>query len=273
MHRRAVPVFFHKSWKQHHRPHLITKTNTHVHYPCGIFDHSVGLDQCGVACELCGQWFHAGCQHITSRSYEHLGRSDVTWHCVICANANHSSIAYDLHGLSLTQHNITSTADSSLDTNSDSPFHPYHTSTPSRASKQDKHARRPLRFLSVNCQSIVGKVAEFDNLIHTLRPDVILGTESWLTPSHTTAEIFPRGFNIYRRHRPSKSGGGVFIAVSRRKLLGNAWTDYRLRNHMGKGKTTGTTNAVGLLLLPPTYRRLKQNEGLCGICPPCLQYK
>ena len=123
--------------------------------------------------------------------------SDVTWHCVICANANHSSIAYDLHGLSLTQHNITATADLSLDTNSDSPFHPYRTSTQSRASKQDKHARRPLHFLSVNCQSIVDKVAEFDNLIHTLRPDVILGMESWLTPSHTC-----------------EGGGGVFIAVS-----------------------------------------------------------
>ena len=104
-----------------------------THYPCGICDHSVGWDQCGVACESCGQWFHAGCQNISSKSYEHLGRSDVTWHCVICANANHSSIAFDLHGLSLTQHNTTS--DSSQNTNLDSPFHPYHTSTPSRASK------------------------------------------------------------------------------------------------------------------------------------------
>ena len=66
----------------------------------------------------------------------------------------------------------------------------------------------------MNCQSIVGKVAEFDNLIHTLRPDVILGTESWLTPSHTNAEIFTRGFNIYNRDKPSQGGGGVSIAVS-----------------------------------------------------------
>ena len=35
---------------------------------------------------------------------------------------------------------------------------------------------------------------------------------------------------------------------------------YRLRNPVGEGKTTGTTNAVGLLLLPPPYRGLKQYE-------------
>ena len=60
-----------------------------THYPCGICDHSVGWDQCGVACESCGQWFHAGCQNISSKSYEHLGRSDVTWHCVICGTEPH----------------------------------------------------------------------------------------------------------------------------------------------------------------------------------------
>ena len=81
-------------------PHL---QDEDTHYPCGICDHSVGWDQCGVACESCGQWFHAVCQNITSKSCEDLGRSDVTWHCVICANANHSYIAFDLHGLSLTR--------------------------------------------------------------------------------------------------------------------------------------------------------------------------
>ena len=106
-------------------------------YPCGICDRSVGWDQRGTACESCGQWFHAGCQSINSGSYDLLGRSDVTWHCVICANANYSSVAFDLHGLSTTQHNLTS--DSSLNSNLDSSFHPPHTSSPSRASTLDDH--------------------------------------------------------------------------------------------------------------------------------------
>ena len=152
-----------------------------------------------------------------------LGRSDVTWHCVVCANMNYSTIAFDLHGIAqdtihpcqvseIISPNISKASISN-------PFNPLHTSTPSRASKQDKHSRRPLRFINVNCYSIVGKVAEFSNLLQATRPDIIVGTESWLTKSHTDAEIFPRGFTVYRRDRPpgerdKDTGGGIFILVS-----------------------------------------------------------
>ncbi|XP_076434604.1 uncharacterized protein LOC143274619 [Babylonia areolata] len=180
---------------------------------------SVTWDQRGAACESCGLWFHAECQHIGSGSYDLLGRSDVTWHCVVCANANYSTIAFDLHSVGATHLSQVSEIDSSNSSNINSPFNPLHTSTPSRASKQDKHSRRPLRFLNVNCYSIVGKVAEFSNLVQAIRPDIIVGTESWLTQYHKNAEIFPRGFAIYRRDRPpgewgKESGGGVFILVS-----------------------------------------------------------
>ena len=194
-------------------------------YPCGACDRSVTWDQRGVACESCGQWLHAECQHIDSGSYDLLGRSDVTWHCVVCANANYSTIAFDLHGIAQDTIHPSQVSEITSPNNSkasiSSPFNPFHTSTPSRASKQDKHSRRPLRFLNVNCYSIVGKVAEFSNLLQATRPDIIVGTESWLTKSHTDAEIFPRGFTVYRRDRPpgewdkdNGGGGGIFILVS-----------------------------------------------------------
>ncbi|XP_076448236.1 uncharacterized protein LOC143284959 [Babylonia areolata] len=171
--------------------------------------------------ELCS-WFHAKCQDIGSGSYDLLGKSDVTWHCVVCANASYSTIAFDLHGVGTThlcEISDSRHSDTSNCSNINSPFKPLHTSTPSRASKQDKHSRRPLRFLNVNCYSIVGKVAEFSNLVQATRPDIIVGTESWLNQSHSNAEIFPRGFNIYRIDRPpgewdKENAGGVFILVS-----------------------------------------------------------
>ena len=195
-------------------------------YPCGACDRSVIWDQRGVACESCGQWFHAECQHIDSGSSDLLGRSDVTWHCVVCANANYSTITFDLHGIAQDTIHPSQVSEIISPNNSkasiSSPFNPLHTSTPSRASKQDKHSRRPLRFLNVNCYSIFGKVAEFSNLLQATRPDIIVGTESWLTKSHTDAEIFPRGFTVYRRDRPpgewdkdnGEGGGGIFILVS-----------------------------------------------------------
>jgi hypothetical protein len=39
----------------------------------------------------------------------------------------------------------------------------------------------PLRILVVNCQSIKNKKQELDNLVETSKPDIMIGTESWLS--------------------------------------------------------------------------------------------
>ena len=67
----------------------------------------------------------------------------------------------------------------------------------------------------LNCQSIVNKKHEFHILIDTHNPDIVIGTESWLTKEHLTSEIFPSslGYTIFRRDRQKGKGGGVFILV------------------------------------------------------------
>ena len=196
-------------------PALTTNVpDENTRYPCGTCDESVTWSQRGVVCETCGQWFHLGCQDLdlNSREYENLDSSDISWNCVICANANYSSTAFDLFGIDNTE---VSNEISLCSINSDSKFNPLHSSTPSRSSRQDKHTRRPLRFVNVNCQSIVGKTAELANLAHSLKPDIIFGTESWLASKHHNAEIFPKGYSIYRKDRPDHThGGGIFLAVS-----------------------------------------------------------
>lgn len=51
-------------------------------------------------------------------------------------------------------------------------------------------------------------------LLESTRPDVILGTESWLSDKIHSKEIFPDslGFNIIRRDRKGDPHGGVIIA-------------------------------------------------------------
>ena len=39
----------------------------------------------------------------------------------------------------------------------------------------------PLVLLQVNCRSICNKISEFWNLIDTYKPDVVIGTRSWLS--------------------------------------------------------------------------------------------
>ena len=64
----------------------------------------------------------------------------------------------------------------------------------------------------MNFQSIYSKRAEFWSILDATKPDVIFGCETWLKSSITNGEIFPPGYDIYRRDR--KDGyGGVLLAV------------------------------------------------------------
>ncbi len=47
-----------------------------------------------------------------------------------------------------------------------------------------------IRLLQVNCRSIKNKEIEFWNLVEACDPDVIIGTESWLTEEIANSEIF-----------------------------------------------------------------------------------
>ena len=51
-------------------------------------------------------------------------------------------------------------------------------------------------------------------MITSLQADVVIGNESWFDPSIKSSEVFPDGFNSYRRDRPGGRGGGVFLLVS-----------------------------------------------------------
>jgi len=173
--------------------------------PCGICDLPVTWSMLGISCDTCGLWFHIDCQNINTSSYDRLGGEDVAWTCAFCKSNNYSLTPFDLHP-------YTTVNSLSFSSDVDAPFDPLHSSTPTRQSKQDKHTNRPLRVLNINFQSARGKVAEIHNLLLSTKPDILIGTETWLDQEINTCEIFPREYSVYRRDRPSR-GGGVLIAV------------------------------------------------------------
>jgi hypothetical protein len=71
---------------------------------------------------------------------------------------------------------------------------------------------KPLVLLQVNSRSICNKILEFWNLIDTYNPDVVIGTESWLSEEINNAEVFRDDYITFRRDRGTR-GGGVFICV------------------------------------------------------------
>jgi hypothetical protein len=60
---------------------------------------------------------------------------------------------------------------------------------------------KPLVLLQVNCRSILSKILEFWNLVDTYNPDVVIGTESWLSEEINNAEVFRDDYITFRRDR------------------------------------------------------------------------
>ena len=82
--------------------------------------------------------------------------------------------------------------------------------TKHKESRQSKN--KTLKILNINFQSLKTKQGEIRNLISSVNPDIIFGTETWIDSSVKDAQILPGGFNIYRNDR-NLNGGGVLLAV------------------------------------------------------------
>ncbi len=68
------------------------------------------------------------------------------------------------------------------------------------------------RTLILNGGGLKDKPDRLAAITECVKPDCILGCESWVDPSIKDSEVFPAGYSIHRRDR-NLNGGGVFIAV------------------------------------------------------------
>jgi hypothetical protein len=114
------------------------------------------------------------------------------------------------------------------------PINPIHSSTPTgkravsntqtspASHRQPKsvasrlHNLQHIKILTVNCQSVKKKNLGFINMLSSVKPDIVLGNESWLKPSIKNSEVFPSHYDVYRQDRKGRTGGGVFVLVSKK---------------------------------------------------------
>jgi hypothetical protein len=148
--------------------------------------------------------------------------NSMSWECLQCGMPNFSSSFFDESLIRFSLTNSFSPLTES--TNSDQLGTPLATSSPvvetsTGNTSNNTKKRKPLRLLNVNCQSITPKRGEFQNMVDSTKPDIIVATETWLEQGkHQDGEIgqvnkFCTEYKIYRRDR--KDGyGGVFVAVS-----------------------------------------------------------
>jgi hypothetical protein len=80
-----------------------------------------------------------------------------------------------------------------------------------------------LVLLQVNCRSILNKILEFWNLFDTYNPDVVIGTESWLSDEINNVEVFRDDYVTFRRNWSTRVGG-VLICVKNDIDCRKLWT-------------------------------------------------
>ncbi len=68
------------------------------------------------------------------------------------------------------------------------------------------------RTLVINCNSIVGKRAEFGYLLEYTNPDAIILTETKIDETVYTSEFLPGSYRAFRKDR-KMGGGGVLVAI------------------------------------------------------------
>ena len=187
-----------------------------IKFPCAIYQKAVKWTTPRICCDSCDVWYHQECMGMSDCVYK--GLKNISWECFKCGVPNLSTSIFDT--TIFEDSNSFSPLSNTFSPESDISFtFPNATSSPTRPAPQRPAQSRkdlPLRVVMLNCQSVKanGKPAQLKNIVSSLQADVIIGNESWLNPSIKSAEVFPDGFNSYRRDRPDGKRGGVFILVS-----------------------------------------------------------
>ena len=162
-------------------------------YPCGACDMPVTWAQQALACETCSVCYPIDCQGISSHAYDALHSSAVVWNCHSCGVTNYTATLFDLTSLVTSNSFSSLQEDSSIHSigGSPGPSSLAASSPIPRQRRKPNKVKRPLRLVNVNFHSIRNKQAEVLNLIHSTQADVLVGTETWLTPDYLSREYFP----------------------------------------------------------------------------------
>ena len=202
-------------------------------YPCGVCGKAVKARDRAVACDGCDIWYHTNCMLMNSHVFNALRDSDISWLCFTCGLPNFSSRLFETSSCSnLSDYNPFEPLNSTGCLDCKSPtndFTPNNTSTPKgKASKINNQKPRPkvgklkndnntgnLKCLIINFQSFFNKKEELSQIIRDKKADVIIGTETWLTPEINNSELLLENFDVYRRDRPDQRGArSWFVYVS-----------------------------------------------------------
>ena len=190
-------------------------------HPCLICTKAVRWNQKAVQCDQCDGWYHKECMGMSTHVYEAMA-GDISWICCSCGIPNFSSALFtDTMNFTL-QNSFSSIATPERSIGSvqspDPLAAPMAASSPRpRPDPKGTSSKwNNLKVVVLNCQGLKAKQEVFAEMVLTINPDVIIGTESHLKADIKNAEVFPSNYDqqIHRvDRRDGRKGGGVFIVA------------------------------------------------------------
>ena len=151
-------------------------------------------------------------------SLVYKGLHNISWYCDLCELPNFSSSLFDTTSFETTNR---------FDIFNDTPISEGSIGSPTAASspldktpKRSKVKRYDKPLKSCNHQLPVSKKQEtgVGKSSGKFYPDIIIGNDSWLNKDMQSSEVFPEGYNCYRKDRKDHTHGGVFVLVSDKYL-------------------------------------------------------
>ena len=147
-------------------------------YPCGCCGSEVLDTDMAIECDNCCNWFHISCQGIGDNTYHSLTlESSFSWICSICSELNFSHSTSSMASVT-TLNNFSVLSEE-----------PSHISGTQTTNIGHSKTQKVIKILNVNCRSVVNKKAELFSLMNCHNPDIVIGTESWLTSNHLDRKV------------------------------------------------------------------------------------
>ena len=80
----------------------------------------------------------------------------------------------------------------------------------------DQSHQQVFRWSLINARSLKNKISDFAHFCHSSDFDFVCITETWLDENCPDKVFMPVGYNVFRKDRVSKTGGGVAFVVKER---------------------------------------------------------
>ncbi|XP_072051686.1 uncharacterized protein [Amphiura filiformis] len=194
-----------------------------------------------------------------------MGRSDLPWECTSCGLPNISASLFDsiIGDCSIDSSASGDVFDRSKRSSTGScsssePGSLSAQSSPAKPSAKASNTGSNLRTLTINFQSLYGKKEEFWSLVDATKPDIIYSCETWLKPDMSKGEIFPPGYNLYRKDR--KDGwGGVLLGVHSSLISQQLQIESEAEFVGAKIISGKQTIIIGALYRPPSSKQPYMN--------------